>query len=141
MTRRALAIRTATLGARHPANAEVLAQLSSIRLYFSDLTGAEEASRRALDIRRESLRSNDPLIAESFTLHAAHLRRLGRSPRPRRSFVRQSPCSAPRPGIKVSAPPVPNFASPTCTRCARRHGAGGGTDALISRDDAGRARR
>ena len=79
VTRRALAIRTAALGARHPANAEVLAQLASILMYLSDLNGAEELSRRALEIRRESLRPNDPLIAESLTLHAAHLRRLGKT--------------------------------------------------------------
>ena len=65
------------LGPRHPANAEALAQLAGIAIYRSDLRGAEEMSRRALEIRRESLDANDPLIGASLELHASHLRRLG----------------------------------------------------------------
>jgi hypothetical protein len=79
VTRRALAIRSAALGAQNVANAEILLQLSSILVYRSDAPGAEAMSRRALEIRRASLRPNDPLIAISLEWHAAHLRRLDRN--------------------------------------------------------------
>src|SRR5262249_31415350 len=77
LSRRALAIRTKTLGPRHAATAEVLSQLSFLDVYRSNLKDAEVHARRALEIRREALPANDVLIAFGLEQHAATLRRLG----------------------------------------------------------------
>ena len=83
LARRALAIRTAALGPRHPANAEVLLQLASIALYLSDLNGAAECrAARSRSVARRSA----PTIRSSpraSTLYAATLRRLDRNDRSR----------------------------------------------------------
>jgi tetratricopeptide (TPR) repeat protein len=78
LTRQALALRQARLGAQHPLTARTMTTLASIRLRRGQLEEAERLVAEALDLQQRTLPSPHRDLAASLALQAAVLMRRNR---------------------------------------------------------------